>query len=95
MEAPFDGLLPLANQSRSSNLHSNGFPDLAAFWQHLQFFSERKKEKITGCVGWLLVRRVCAASKKQEQYIKQTTERCFVIEKVFSFKERAERIGKY
>ena len=57
------------------------------------FFQKERRKKITGCVGWLLVRRVCAASKKQE-HIKQTTERCFVIEKVFSFKERAEKVGK-
>ena len=59
------------------------------------FFQKERRKKITGCVSWLLVRRVCAASKKQEHIIQQTTERCFVIEKVFSFKERAERIGKY
>ena len=52
----------------------------------------RRKTILQVCVGWLLLRRVCSALRKQQD-IKQNTERCFVVEKVFSFKERAERGG--
>ena len=52
----------------------------------------RRKTILQVCVGWLLLRRFCSALRKQQD-IKQNTERCFVVEKVFSFKERAERVG--
>ena len=40
------------------------------------------------------LKEVCAASRHQE-HVKPNTERCFVVEKFFSFKERAKRVGKY
>ena len=46
------------------------------------FFHKERRKTITGSVGWLLVSRVCVASKKQEHII-QTMERCVVIEKGF------------
>ena len=38
--------------------------------------------------------RVCMASRKQE-HIEHITERCLIAQENFSFKERAERDGKY
>ena len=49
----------------------------------------RRKTILQVCVGWLLLRRVCSALRKQQD-IKQNTERCFVVEKAES---RAERVG--
>ena len=39
---------------------------------------EGKQQQV--CVGWLLLRRVCAASRKQK-HIKQNTERCLLLKK--------------
>ena len=75
---------------------------MAAFWRPPNFFTQNTGDEgklIQDFVGWLLHRRVCVASKKKKkkkpEHIKQNTERCFVVNKVFSLKEPAERVGKY
>ena len=62
-------------------LHSNSFSDLAAFLTALPpDFSYEGGGKLQICVSWLLPRRVCMASRKQE-HIEQITERCLIAKK--------------
>ena len=71
--------------------HSNGYSDLAAFLAAPPpNFSCEGGGKLLFRVGWLLPRRVCIESRKQE-HIEQITEGCLIAQKKFSFKERAER----
>ena len=46
---------PLANQSCSLTCIQMAFQIWRLFSGTYKFFSERKKEKKTGCVGWLLI----------------------------------------
>ena len=62
-------------------LHSNSFSYLAAFLAApLPNFSCEGGGKLQICVGWLLPRRICIASRKQE-HVEQITERCLIAQK--------------
>ena len=64
-------------------LHSNNFSDLAAFLAAAPpNFSCEGRGKLSICVCWLLLRRVCMALRKQE-HIEQITERCLIAQKKF------------
>ena len=71
-------------------IHSNSFSDLAAFLaEPPPNFPCEGGGKLQICMGWLLPRRVCMASRKQE-HTEQIRERCLIAQKKKKIDSRNE-----